>query len=134
VSLESNPHPESLGLCIYVAQLLPQAPSSFLVTVYDSQGYGGDILTHLHRGCHPFTREFLDEDTAGLSSNFTLHIVLSLNANKETNSSYVLCEAILIMDNTLICVIRIQLRGATKIIIFDRHFLISIITSKPKSC
>jgi hypothetical protein len=31
-----------------VAQLYPQAPGSLLVAFYDSQGYGGGILTRLH--------------------------------------------------------------------------------------
>jgi hypothetical protein len=30
-----------------VVQLYPQAPSYLSVTFYDSQGYGGDILTRL---------------------------------------------------------------------------------------
>jgi hypothetical protein len=33
-----------------VAQLYPQTPGSLLVALYDSQGYGGGILTHLHAG------------------------------------------------------------------------------------
>jgi hypothetical protein len=33
-----------------VDQLYPQAPSSLLVTFYDWQGYGGDILTCLDTG------------------------------------------------------------------------------------
>jgi hypothetical protein len=33
-----------------VAQLHPQAPGSLFVAFYDSQGYGGGILTHLHTG------------------------------------------------------------------------------------
>jgi hypothetical protein len=33
-----------------VAHLYPQAPASFFVAFYDSQGYGGGILTHLHTG------------------------------------------------------------------------------------
>jgi hypothetical protein len=31
-----------------VAQLYPQAPGSFFIAFYDSQGFGGDILTGLH--------------------------------------------------------------------------------------
>jgi hypothetical protein len=31
-----------------VAQLYPQAPGSLFVAFYDSQGYGGAILTRLH--------------------------------------------------------------------------------------
>jgi hypothetical protein len=30
------------------AQLYPQAQSSLFFAFYDSQGYGGGILTHLH--------------------------------------------------------------------------------------
>jgi hypothetical protein len=33
-----------------VAQLYPQAPGSLFVAFYVSQGYGGDILTHLRTG------------------------------------------------------------------------------------
>jgi hypothetical protein len=33
-----------------VAQLYPQAPGSLFVAFYDSQGYGGGILTPLHTG------------------------------------------------------------------------------------
>jgi hypothetical protein len=33
-----------------VAQLYPQAPGSLFVAFYDSQDYGGGILTHLHTG------------------------------------------------------------------------------------
>jgi hypothetical protein len=33
-----------------VAKLYPRAPGSLIVTFYDSQGYGGGILTHLHTG------------------------------------------------------------------------------------
>jgi hypothetical protein len=33
-----------------VAQLYPQAPGSLSVASYDSQGYGGGILTRLHAG------------------------------------------------------------------------------------
>jgi hypothetical protein len=31
-----------------VARLYPQALGSLIVAFYDSQGYGGGILTHLH--------------------------------------------------------------------------------------
>jgi hypothetical protein len=31
-----------------VAQLYPQAPGYLYVSLYDSQGYGGGILTRLH--------------------------------------------------------------------------------------
>jgi hypothetical protein len=31
-----------------VAQLYPQAPGSILIAFYDSQGYGGGIVTLLH--------------------------------------------------------------------------------------
>jgi hypothetical protein len=33
-----------------VAQLYPQALGSVFITYYNSQGYGGGILTHLHTG------------------------------------------------------------------------------------
>jgi hypothetical protein len=33
-----------------VAQLYPQAPGSLFISFYDSQGYGGDIITRLHTG------------------------------------------------------------------------------------
>jgi hypothetical protein len=33
-----------------VAQLYPQAPGSLFVSFYDSQGYGGGILTRLPDG------------------------------------------------------------------------------------
>jgi hypothetical protein len=33
-----------------VAQLYPQVPGSLFVAFYDSQGYGGGILTRLHKG------------------------------------------------------------------------------------
>jgi hypothetical protein len=55
VSLASNPQPEGPGICIIipsdtVAQLYPQAPVSLFAAFYDSQGYGGGILTRLHTG------------------------------------------------------------------------------------
>jgi hypothetical protein len=33
-----------------VAQLYPQTPGFIVVAFYDSQGYGGGILTRLHTG------------------------------------------------------------------------------------
>jgi hypothetical protein len=33
-----------------VARIYPQAPSSLFIALYDSQGYGGGILTRLHTG------------------------------------------------------------------------------------
>jgi hypothetical protein len=33
-----------------VTQLYPQAPGSIFIAFYDSQGYGGGILTRLHPG------------------------------------------------------------------------------------
>jgi hypothetical protein len=33
-----------------VTQLHPQAPDSIFVAFYNSQGYGGGIITHLHTG------------------------------------------------------------------------------------
>jgi hypothetical protein len=33
-----------------VAQLCPQAPGSLFVASYDTQGYGGGILSRLHTG------------------------------------------------------------------------------------
>jgi hypothetical protein len=33
-----------------VGQLYPKAPGSLFVALYDSQGYGGGILTRLHMG------------------------------------------------------------------------------------
>jgi hypothetical protein len=36
-----------------VAQLCPQAPGSLFVAFYDSQGYGGGIVTRLHTGIIP---------------------------------------------------------------------------------
>jgi hypothetical protein len=33
-----------------VAQLYPQTPGSHFIALYDSQGYGGGILTDLHTG------------------------------------------------------------------------------------
>jgi hypothetical protein len=39
-----------MSLCDRVAQLYPQAPGSLFVAFYDSQGYGGVILTRLHTG------------------------------------------------------------------------------------
>jgi hypothetical protein len=55
VSLASNPQPGGPGLCIYVPQLqggpvIPQASGSLFIAFYDSQGYGGGILTSLHSG------------------------------------------------------------------------------------
>jgi hypothetical protein len=55
VSLVSKPQPGGPGLHIYVplwqgAQLYPQAPGSLFIAFYNSQGYGGGILTSLHMG------------------------------------------------------------------------------------
>jgi hypothetical protein len=47
VSLASNPQSGGPGLCIYVPQLYPQAPGFLFIALYDSQGYGGGILTRL---------------------------------------------------------------------------------------
>jgi hypothetical protein len=54
---EPRVQPPSGGsdLCIYVhddgvAHLYPQAPSSLFFVFYDSQGFGGGILTRLHVG------------------------------------------------------------------------------------
>jgi hypothetical protein len=47
ISLASNPQPRRVGVCIYVLQV----PGSLFVAFYDSQGYSGSILTHLHMGC-----------------------------------------------------------------------------------
>jgi hypothetical protein len=33
-----------------VAQLYTQAPGSLFIAYYDSQGYDGGTLTHLHKG------------------------------------------------------------------------------------
>jgi hypothetical protein len=33
-----------------VAQLYSQVPGSLLIPFYESQGYGGGVLTHLHKG------------------------------------------------------------------------------------
>jgi hypothetical protein len=51
--------PEGPGLCIYVpqwqsGQLYPEAWGYLFVAFYDSQGYGGGILTRLH------TESFID--------------------------------------------------------------------------
>jgi hypothetical protein len=53
VSLASNPQPGEPGACIYVSQwhggpVIRPAPGSLFVSFYDSQGYGGGILTRLH--------------------------------------------------------------------------------------
>jgi hypothetical protein len=55
VSLAFNAQPGGSGLYLYVpqwqgAQLYPQASGSLYVAFYDSQGYGGCILTCLHVG------------------------------------------------------------------------------------
>jgi hypothetical protein len=42
-----------MSLSDRVAQLHPQAPGNFFVASYDSQGYGGGILTFLHAGPFP---------------------------------------------------------------------------------
>jgi hypothetical protein len=39
------------------AQLYPQAPGSLSVAFYDSQGYGGDILTLPHTGIYTYILE-----------------------------------------------------------------------------
>jgi hypothetical protein len=41
-----------------VAQLYPQVPNSLSDRLYDSQGYGGCILTHLHTGILKLLRNF----------------------------------------------------------------------------
>jgi hypothetical protein len=53
--LRPTPQSGGSGPCIYtpknrVAQLHPQARGSLSIAFYDSQGYGGGILTHLHTG------------------------------------------------------------------------------------
>jgi hypothetical protein len=54
-SLASKPQPGGPGPCIYVRQwqggpvIYPQALGSLFVAFYDSQGYGGGILTHSQR-------------------------------------------------------------------------------------
>jgi hypothetical protein len=58
----SNPQPGGPGPCIYVpqwqgGQLYPQAPGSLSVTFYNSQGYGGGILTCLHMGDFLFNQQ-----------------------------------------------------------------------------
>jgi hypothetical protein len=63
VSLVSNPQPGGPGPCIYapsdrVAQLCPQASSYLFVAFYDSQGYGGGILTGLHMTIVPIKDSF----------------------------------------------------------------------------
>jgi hypothetical protein len=55
VSLASNPHLENqvpvfISPSDRVAKLYPQVPVSLFVAFYDSQGYGGGILTRLHTG------------------------------------------------------------------------------------
>jgi hypothetical protein len=53
VSLASKPQsggPRSPYLCPPVAQLYPHAPGSLFVALCDSRGYGGGILTRLHKG------------------------------------------------------------------------------------
>jgi hypothetical protein len=42
--------PEFISPRNRVAQLYPQAPGSLFVAFYDSQGYGGGILTRLYAG------------------------------------------------------------------------------------
>jgi hypothetical protein len=54
-SFASNPQPGSTGSCIYapsdrVAQLYLKEPIYVFVAFYDSQDYGGDILTRLQTG------------------------------------------------------------------------------------
>jgi hypothetical protein len=52
INLASNPHPGELCLCIYVPQRQgdshPKAPVFLSVAFYDTQGYGGGIVNHLH--------------------------------------------------------------------------------------
>jgi hypothetical protein len=57
VNLASSPPTGGPGFCIYsmspsdrVTKLCPQTPDSLSVAFYDSQSYGGDILTRLHTG------------------------------------------------------------------------------------
>jgi hypothetical protein len=55
VSLASDPNVgDQVSVYMFrsarVAQLYPQALGSLFVAFYDSQGYGGDILTRLHTG------------------------------------------------------------------------------------
>jgi hypothetical protein len=54
ISFASNPRrTKSLYLCPprnRMPQLYPQAPGSVFVASYDSQNYGGGILTSLHTG------------------------------------------------------------------------------------
>jgi hypothetical protein len=55
VSGSRLPQPGGPGLCIYIPQkqggpVIPQALGSLFVASYDSQGYGGNIGTHLNTG------------------------------------------------------------------------------------
>jgi hypothetical protein len=59
-----------------VAQLYHQAPGSFFVATYDSQGYGGIIRTRLHTGQFEVKVKFKVKITYGL--RFTAnHFVLA---------------------------------------------------------
>jgi hypothetical protein len=67
VSLASIPQPGGTGRSLYVprdrvAQLYPQTPGSLSVASYESQGYGGGILTGLHMGKFKHYRVLFNHD------------------------------------------------------------------------
>jgi hypothetical protein len=72
--------PGGLDLCIYVLQgqggpVIPSGTGFLLVVFYDSQGYGGGILTRLHTGrpSNGHYKSTLNSRSAGLSmSEFRL--------------------------------------------------------------
>jgi hypothetical protein len=53
-----------------LAQLHPQAPGSLFVAFYDSQDYGGSILTRLHAGPALYQFHIID------------HLILGQNASE----------------------------------------------------
>jgi hypothetical protein len=60
INLTINPQPGGPGPCIYIphwqgGQVIPQAPGFLFIAFYDTQGYGGGILTRLHTGATSLT-------------------------------------------------------------------------------
>jgi hypothetical protein len=68
--------PVFMSLSDRVAQLYSQAPGSFFVAFYDSQGYGGAILTFLHTEIKIFKIKF-NKSCCFYRQNFLVRIVYS---------------------------------------------------------
>jgi hypothetical protein len=63
-SLTSNPQSGGPGLYNDVSQLNLQVLGSFSITFYNSQGYGRDVLTHLHIGSQLYHLSIFSQSSA----------------------------------------------------------------------